>query len=114
MNTVTEKVPAVVKFAAGIVAVRLVALTKVVESGEPFQLTTDPATKFVPVRLSETFADPTVAEFGEMDVKVGTGLLEAVTVSSEPLVVAWPSGFVTVSVRVPAAAEPDAVTFTVT
>ena len=75
LNTVTEAVPDEVRSPIGTVAVSDVALTSVVVSAEPFHFTTEPLTKFVPVTVRVNAAPPTLAEVGEMDVSVGTGLL---------------------------------------
>ena len=50
--TVTGKEPVMVRSLAGRVAVRLVGVTNVVESGEPLKFTTEPGTKLVPPRSS--------------------------------------------------------------
>jgi hypothetical protein len=75
MNTVTEALPTAAMSPAGTVAVRLVALTSVVASAAPFQSTTAPVTKLVPVTVSVKPALPSIAEVGKIDVSVGTGLL---------------------------------------
>ena len=66
-------VPAVVRLAAVITAVSCVALTKVVASGTPFRLTTDPATKPVPVMVTVVAGLPAGAEFGPTLARVGAG-----------------------------------------
>ena len=50
-------------------------LTNVVVRLAPFHSTTELDTKFVPVTVNVTSVPPAVAEFGEMSVRVGTGLL---------------------------------------
>ena len=52
LETVMEAVPALAISDAGIAAVSCVALTKVVERAAPFQFTTEPLTKFVPVTVN--------------------------------------------------------------
>jgi hypothetical protein len=52
LDTVTTAAPGKAASAAIIAAVSCVALTNVVARGVPFQLTTDPATKFVPFTTS--------------------------------------------------------------
>jgi hypothetical protein len=58
---------------AGIEAVRLVLLTKVVVSAVPAQFTTEPETKFDPVTVRVKDASPTVALEGEIEVTLGSG-----------------------------------------
>ena len=75
MNTVTLAVPAVVISEAGIEAVNCVELLKVVVRFDPFQCTTDPFTKLVPVTVRVNAGLPAVVEAGLMLVRVGAGLL---------------------------------------
>lgn len=97
---VTVAVPAIVRYPAGTVAVSDVASTKVVVSGVPFQLTTDPETRFDPMAVSVNVEDSMRADVGVIDVKTGTGL---VTVNVRPLEVPPPGvGLLTVMVAVPA------------
>ncbi len=49
------------------------ALTKLVVSADPFQLTTAPVTKPVPLTVSVNAEPPTVAFTGDTDVMVGIG-----------------------------------------
>jgi len=58
LDTVIEAVPAVAMFEAGTVAVNCELLTKVVLSGVPFQLTTDPETNPVPLTVSVKLDPP--------------------------------------------------------
>jgi hypothetical protein len=75
LKTVTEGVPELARSEAGTAAVSEVALTNVVVSAVPFQFTTEPATKFVPVTVSVNADPPVSAELGESEVSVGAGLL---------------------------------------
>jgi hypothetical protein len=75
--TVMFSVPAVAMSAAVIAAERLVALLKVVTRAAPLTFTTEPATKFVPVTVSENAAPPTMALVGAKPVIVGTPLFNA-------------------------------------
>jgi hypothetical protein len=75
LNTVTEAVPPEAMSDAGTEAVSEVALTKVVVSAEPFQFTTEVLTKFEPVSVSVNVAPPIRPEVGEIEVRVGAGLL---------------------------------------
>jgi hypothetical protein len=77
LTAVTEAVPALEISEAGTEAVTEVALTKVVTSGTPFQLTTVPLTKFVPVSVSVNAPLATVVDVGLMDVSAGAGLSTA-------------------------------------
>ena len=74
VNTVTCAVPAGAMSAAGIAAVSCVPLTNVVVRSVPFQRTTEPVTKFVPVTVSVKADPPTVALLGERELSPGTGL----------------------------------------
>jgi len=79
LDTVTTAAPGKAVSAAVIAAVICVALTNVVVRGEPFQLTTDPATKFVPVTTSVKPDEPQYGieaigvEDGEIEVDVIVG-----------------------------------------
>ena len=85
VNTVTEAVPAVAMSPAGTAAVNCVALPKVVTNAAPFHCTTELLTKFVPVTVSVKPAPPAVAEEGDSEEAVGTGLEAARIVNvSEP------------------------------
>ena len=61
--------------AAGIAAVNWVEKTNVVVRFDPFQRTTEPATKLVPLTVSVKAAPPAVADAGLRLVVVGAGLL---------------------------------------
>jgi hypothetical protein len=73
LNTVTVCVPAAATSVAGIAAVSWVELTNVVVLSEPFQRTTEPATKFVPFTVSVNAPSPTNRLVGDTLVVVGTG-----------------------------------------
>ena len=72
--TVTTVVPGDAMLAAGMAAVNWVELTKVVASADPPKLTTEAATKFVPLIVSVKAAPPAAVLFGEIVVIVGVGL----------------------------------------
>ena len=76
----------------------------------PFHLTTEPATKSLPVAVRVKAAPPVDAEVGERLVRVGTGLLVApVTLKVAAAVVPPPgAGVKTVTETVPAMAMSDA------
>ena len=74
LKTVTCAVPAVAMSEAGIEAVTWVEDTYVVVRFEPFQRTTDPDTKFVPLTVNVKAGPPAVADEGLRLVVVGTGL----------------------------------------
>jgi hypothetical protein len=106
LNTVTRAVPAVAMSAAGIAAVNRVDEIYVVVRFAPFQRTTEPLTKPLPVTVSVNPAAFAVAEAGLMLVVDGTGLL---------IVIVWafevpPPGAAlnTVTWAVPAVAMSDA------
>ena len=71
--TWTGAVPAVAMFAAGTEAVSCEALTKVVARLLPFQLTTEPDTKFDPFTVRVKAGPPAVAAVGESVVIAGVG-----------------------------------------
>jgi len=71
--TVTAAVPTMAMAAAGMAAVNCVALTNVVLRAVPPKLTTEAATKFVPLIISVKAALPAVALVGEIVVIVGGG-----------------------------------------
>src|SRR5262249_41165472 len=73
-KTVIGTRSAVMRSAAGMVAVSEVALTNVVTRSRLFQRTTDDATKFVPVTVSVNVGPPTVTLFGVSAVMPGVGL----------------------------------------
>ena len=72
--TVTGKVPTVAISEAGITAVSWLADTNVVVRAEPFQLTTEEATKLDPFTVKVKPEVPAIVVVGEIVVKVGTGL----------------------------------------
>jgi hypothetical protein len=76
--TVMLAVPAVARSAEEILALRLVALVKVLGRAVPFQFTTAPETKLLPETTIVVAAEPAVADAGEIEVRVGAGLLEPV------------------------------------
>src|ERR1041384_1801295 len=92
LNTVTWAVPALVMSAAEIAADNCVALMKVVVRAAPFQFTTDPFTKPVPVTVRLNAAVPAVALDGARPLIVGTGF-NRVSVPPVPVTLARvPSG----------------------
>jgi hypothetical protein len=82
LTTVTESVPPAAISAAGTVAVICVALTTVVTRGTPFQSTTVPVTKPLPVTVSVKPAVPAIADVCDDPVNTGTALL-TVNVAAE-------------------------------
>ena len=50
-------------------------MIKVVTKAAPFQLTTDPLMKLLPVTVKVNAAPPATAVFGLIEVATGTGLL---------------------------------------
>ena len=106
--TVTLNVPAAAMSAAVIAAVICVALTNVVAFAAPLKFTTEDALKFVPFTVRVNAAPPLVALVGESVVIVGTGLF---TANGEfPDVPPPGAGFVTDTLKIPAAAMSVAVT----
>ena len=83
LKTVTEAVPAAAISEARIAAVNCVADPYVVVRFDPFQRTTEPFTKFVPLTVNVNPAPPMVAELGLMLVVVGTGLPVDVSIVKE-------------------------------
>src|SRR5205085_10336419 len=73
LNTETCAVPALAMSLAGICALTCVALTKVVARLSPFQRTTEPLTKFVPVTVKVKAALPAMADFGVRRLKARRG-----------------------------------------
>ena len=74
LKTVTLADPAVAMSAAGMLAVSRVSLTYVVARALPFQRTTEPPTKFVPLTVRVNAGPPTLALDGLRLVIVGTGI----------------------------------------
>jgi len=72
LTTVILKVPGAVMSEAGIVAVMLEDDTKDVVRAEPSKLTVEDALKPVPVTVIVKVEAPTVLEFGEIELVVGT------------------------------------------
>ena len=102
MKTVTFAVPAVAMSLAGMVAVSTVLETKVVVRSLPFQRTTAPLTKFVPVMVRVKLSLPATAVAGLMLLIVGNGF---VMVKVAVLDVPPPgAGLKTVTLAVPAVA----------
>lgn len=107
VKTVTGMVPADEIFAAGTVAVNCVGLIKVVTSDTPFQLTTAPLIKLLPVTVNVKAALPATAALGLMEVEIGTGLLTITGLMvklSDPLVPPPGVGVNTATAAVPAVA----------
>src|SRR5207253_2827922 len=75
LNTVTRAVPAVRRSVAGIAALSCVGETYVVGRAVPFQRTTEPATKFVPVTVSVKPEARAWTRFGLSPVVAGTGFV---------------------------------------
>ena len=75
LTTVIAGVPPVVRSAAGITAMSVVSLIKVVASGVAFRSATDLARKPVPVIVIVVSGLPASAVFGLMLVSVGAGLV---------------------------------------
>ena len=72
--TVTAGTPVELMLAERMAAVNCVELTKVVAVADPPKLTTEAATKFVPLIVSVKAALPATVLFGEIVVIVGVGL----------------------------------------
>src|SRR6516164_5935437 len=77
--TVTGTVPAEAMAAAGMAAVNCVELRTVVAGVVPPKLTSEAATKFVPLTLRVKDGPPGTALPGEIVVIAGTGLFPVVT-----------------------------------
>ncbi len=75
LNTVTVALPPETIFAAGTVAVTLVAETYVVVRLVPFHLTIDEEMKLFPFTVRVNEVPPAAAEEGLKDVAAGIGLL---------------------------------------
>ncbi len=71
LNMVTVADPAVLIFVADTVAVNCVLLIYVVAKGMPFQFTTAPSTKAVPLTVNVNVAPPAVADVGVKLLSVG-------------------------------------------
>lgn len=85
LNTVMVAVPAVAISDAGICAVTCVTLSTVVGRSAPFQRTTEPGAKFVPVTESWKVGPPATDELGLSSVMVGGAkLIVSVTALEVP------------------------------
>src|SRR6516225_8531349 len=90
--TVTGTVPAEAMAAAGMAAVNCVEVTTVVAGVVPPKLTTEAATKFVPLTISVKPALPAVALIGEIVAIVGlviVGLLPPHPARNTRLTIPW-------------------------
>jgi len=107
--TVTGNDPAVAMSAAEMAAVNCVPLTTVVVFAAPLKLTTEFATKFVPVTVNVNAAPPAVPLVGAMEVNVGTGF-GALEILNTKFAVVPPPGaaFVTVTLALPEVVISDA------
>jgi len=74
-NIVTCAVPDAAMSLAGMAAVSRVALTKVVGRLDPFHCTVKPEAKLVPFTVRVNGAPPLTAVVGDMELRVGTGVL---------------------------------------
>src|SRR5881409_3056428 len=102
LKTVTAAVPALAMSLAGIEAVSWLALTNVVVRSAPFQRTTDPEMKMLPLTVRLNAAPPATAEVGLRPLMLGTGF-EAVMLKLTVLEVPPPGGGLkTVTAAVPA------------
>jgi uncharacterized membrane protein YedE/YeeE len=110
--TVTDGVPAAAISPAVIAAVSCVELTNVVVRAAPLKLTTDAASKFVPLTVNVNAAPPAVALVGESVVIVGAGLFTVKLTAAE--VPPPGAAFTTVTGNVPAVAISAAVIAAVT
>ena len=105
LNTVICAVPVLAMSVAGICALNVVALPKVVERSAPFQRTVAPLTKFVPLTVRVKAAPPAAREFGFRLVMAGTGLVCALIVKVSAAVTPPPGrGLKTVTCAEPALA----------
>lgn len=98
--------PADATSAASIDADNCVLDPYVVDRGDPFHITSESATKPVPVTVRVNAAPPATALDGASAVIAGTGLAGALTVNTRAEEVPPPgAGFITVSLPVPAVAS---------
>jgi hypothetical protein len=101
-TTATLEVPTVAISAAVIAAVSVELETKVVARDEPFQSTTEPDTKFVPLTVRVRPDPPAVAEVGLIETIVGAGFIAVVTANICAFDVPPPGvGLTTVMLEVP-------------
>jgi len=107
LNTDTKTVPPTAVSAADIEAVRWFGDTKVVARGLPFQRTTAPGAKLMPMTVSVNAGPPIVAEPGINSAMVATGFTgPPVTKKLTPFDRPPPGvGLATVTVNVPATAR---------
>jgi len=83
LNTLTAAVRAEATSAAGIVAVKLVLSMKTAVRFEPFQRTTEPATKFEPVSVKLKPGPPAVELEGASALNEGAGLATVKVLDAE-------------------------------
>jgi len=109
LKTVTLAVPWVTMSEASIAAVSWPEETYVVVRSTPFHRTFDVVMKLLPVTVMVNAGPPAVAELGEMDVRVGTGLLAGLMVKVWAEDVPPPGvGLKTMTLVVPGAAMSEA------
>src|SRR5207253_833627 len=84
LKTVTCAVPAVARSVAEIVAVSCVADANVVGRSAPFQRTTEPVMKLVPVTVSVNAGPPAVTVVGLSPAVVGSGFVVTATATVVP------------------------------
>jgi hypothetical protein len=80
-TTVIEAVPGLAIREAGTVAVSWAEEIYVVASGEPFQFTVEPETKFVPSTVNVNCGPPGVTQVGLMETIVGLALIVITSVA---------------------------------
>jgi hypothetical protein len=112
--TVTFAVPAVVRSAAGIVAVSSVALTYPVVSAMPFQLTIEDAMKLLPETVRSIEALPAAMDGGDIEVTMGAGFTSPIGRVSALEMPPPGDGLLTVIAAAPVVAILVAATITVT
>ena len=74
VTTVTDTVPAIAMSVAGTIAVNVVLVTNVVESGDPFQSAVEEAKKLDPLSVNVNCAPPAVVDVGLMESRTGVEL----------------------------------------
>jgi hypothetical protein len=92
LDTVIAAVPGNAVSAAVIAAVSCVALTKVVGRGEPFQLTTSPLTKLVPLTVSVKPAGLQNGVEGSDVVEAESDVMVGATIANEIALEVPPAG----------------------